>query len=558
MLARDASAGPSPAWSLLATGLLGRPLQIQAQAQTPDNAPPARPILTATHLLLPVDMAASKEQGPGWHRAAIAHAVAHLRFSPAALPSRGLKAMSVALISAVEDARVEQLLMREHPGVRHWFVTALAGTVREEALDAAALISRMDLALADPQYRDGHHWVDKARTLFKAQADKDLTDYVAFRSMASVLANDLGQMRVPFRAQLYAVPSSYRDDNSYLWSHEPSNTPPPPELELKVNKSSSRLSVPSHPVPEDAQPVGAPELELGRSWHPEWDHRLALARQDWCTVIDKLPAWQDAGNEHGRPGPAGVTGVGRFRKPRELDRACRLRRQRDGPELDLDAVIDLMAGWPSHRSVEPRLFVRTPQATRQASILVLLDLSESTNDRAHEGGPSLLDLEKQAALVLADAVLSQGDRVAIHGFSSNTRAEVSYYHLLGFGEPLNIPARRLIAAAPARHSTRMGAALRRAVACLSREPGDVRAILVVTDGAPSDVDVHVPRYLVEDARAAVLEARAGGVQIHGLAVDRQADDYARRIFGWRGYHLIDNPASLAARLQGVYGRLTAA
>ena len=70
--------------------------------------------------------------------------------------------------------------------------------------------------------------------------------------------------------------------------------------------------------------------------------------------------------------------------------------------------------------------------------------------------------------------------------------------------------RLTLSTAPGRHSTRMGAALRHATAHLAHEASDLKAILLLTDGAPSDIDVHEPRYLVEDARHAVLAARAAG------------------------------------------------
>ena len=64
----------------------------------------------------------------------------------------------------------------------------------------------------DPALADDNHWVNKARDLFEAQPDLD--DAAAFRRLASVLANDLGQMRVRFNPQQHAVPVPYRDDNS--------------------------------------------------------------------------------------------------------------------------------------------------------------------------------------------------------------------------------------------------------------------------------------------------------------------------------------------------------
>ena len=106
-----------------------------------------------------------------------------------------------------------------------------------------------------------------------------------------------------------------------------------------------------------------------------------------------------------------------------------------------------------------------------------------------------------------------------------------------------------------RYSTRMGAALRHATTLLQHEPPAQRAILLVTDGAPSDIDVHEPQYLTEDARAAVLEARNAGVQTHCIAVDAGDDSYVRRIFGWRNFSMVQDAQSLPAQLQRACLRL---
>lgn len=547
--------GALPSLRWLAQGLLGRDLALQPGGSSAAEGLPSRPVLTPTHLLLPDDLAVPEGLDQrGLLRAAIAHAVAHLKFSTPALPSAGLKPMTVALISALEDARVERLLLREHPGMRDWFLEPLRFALQPEGVGFAALTSRLDLALMDQGYRDDHPWVHKARTLFELHA-VNLENTEGFRQMALNLVHDLGQTRVAFRPGQYQVSAPYRDDNTFLWQHDFSAADPPPELELQVPQQRPPQAQTLKERSDGETPeVAVEEVALSQNLYPEWDHRLSILRQDWCTVIDKLPPWRHA--------PRLVRPVSAM--PMSLKRSLRLnggrriRRQPEGDELDLNAVVEFMVAQRSQRFAESRCFIRRAAADTPASILVLLDLSESTNDRLGEGTPTFLDLEKQAALMLADAVHASGDRIAVHGFSSNTRAEVSYYRLLDFGAPLDAAAHMVLASAPARHSTRLGAALRHATACLLEEANDLKAILVLTDGAPSDIDVHAPQHLVEDARHAIHEARTGGVQVHGLVVDRQADTYARRIFGWLRYHVVDQPWALPNRLCGLYRWLTAA
>ncbi|QNK70477.1 nitric oxide reductase activation protein NorD [Variovorax sp. PAMC26660] len=540
------------ALGLLARGLAG----VDVEVQPLSAASPARAVLTPKQLLLPEGSDARLR------RAMVAHAVAHLRHSVPARPTRTLKPMGIAVVSAIEDARVEHLLRRDFPGVHGWFVEALAPVPDASDLSFAALIARMDRLLMLPAWQDDNHWVNKARRLFdKTVASAGLEDYDAFRAIASILANDLGQMRVRFDPQHYAVPAPWRDDNSYLWDFGETETPPDDAVALQ--QSGARPPPPSNATGDNAgpPPEGGAELELGRYSYPEWDRKQERLRPDWCTVIEKLPAWQGLSSMREQP----ATNNERLTpltlpRARHLDRTHRLRRQWEGDDVDLNAAIEVLVDRRLRLRPDPRLFMRPGKAPRATSVLVLLDLSESVNDAGQGQSRSLLDIEKQAALLLAAASNARqgADRLAIHGFSSNTRDEVYYYRLLEFGKPLEAPSRAMIGAVRGRYSTRMGAALRHAAAHLHTEPVGQRAILLVTDGAPSDIDVHDPQYLIEDARMAVAEAREAGVRTACIAVDGAADAYVRRIFGWRNYCIADDARSLPVRLARMSARLAAA
>jgi len=542
--------GDLAALGLLARGLAGVDVDVQPLAGTARL--PARAVLVPGRLLLP------EAGGPRLRRAMTAHAVAHLRHSAPARPARTLKPMGIAVVSAIEDARVERLLCRDFPGLHGWFVDALAPVPDPLDLSFAALLARMDRMLMLPAWQDDNHWVNKARRLFdETMAGAGPEGYDAFRAIGSILANDLGQMRVRFDPQHYAVPASYRDDNSYLWDF--GEAPTPPDDAIALQQSGARPIPPADAPAGNGgpPPEGGSDMELGRYSYPEWDRRLERLRPGWCTVIEKLPGWQglaaapkqaDAGHE--RLAPLALP------RARQLDRRHRLRRQWEGDDIDLDAAIEVLVDRRLHLRPDARLFMHAGKGPRPSSVLVLLDLSASANDPG-PAAASLLDIEKQAALLLAASNARAIDRLAIHGFSSNTRAEVYYYRLLEFGMPLAAPSRAMIGAVQGRYSTRMGAALRHAASHLRAEPAGQRAILLVTDGAPSDIDVHDPRYLIEDARQAVAEARETGVRTACIAVDGAADAYVRRIFGWRNYCIADDARSLPARLARMSARLAA-
>jgi Mg-chelatase subunit ChlD len=552
----DAIDGLLPSLAWLGSGLLGGPLSV-AEASAGPRA--RRTILTREQVLLS-RQALEDAAAPagGLYRASVAHAVAHLLYSPLRQPARLLKPMSQAVVSAVEDARVERLLARRYPGVSGWFLDHLAPVPEAGNFSFEALLARMDRALADPGYADDNHWVNKARRLFEeTQTRHGLGDAPAFRAIASILANDLGQMRVRFDPQHHVVPAPYRDDHSILWQHD-DNEQDEQQAIAAPRSAPARAPAPPPQASDGTQPAREPaEVELGRTLHAEWHHRLALWRRDWCTVIEKLPALAPPALARSQPALSHSFSPVSLHRVRRLSRRQRLRRQWEGEDIDLNAAIEVLVDRRLDLQPEPRLFMRPGREAGTSRILVLLDLSESTNDPSGARGASLLDIEKQAAFLLAEATVHTQDRVAIHGFNSNTRAEVSYYRLLEWDDPLDGAARDRLASVPARHSTRLGAALRQATAHLQTQPGRHRGLLVVTDGAPSDVDVFEPDYLVEDARMAVQQAHRAGIRTFCLAVDAAADHYVRRIFGWRDHGIAADPSHLPVQLQRAYVRLAA-
>jgi nitric oxide reductase NorD protein len=545
----NAPVASAPPWiGLLLSGLAGRRLRVQA---TPD-AHAQRPVLTDEHLLLPGPMLG--DDGPQAARAAVAHAMAHLSYSVGHQPTAGLKPMTVAVVSALEDVRVERLAMAELPGLRRWWAPFHGDAPAEGDLSFGAFVARLGRVLFDPGQRDGNHWVDKGRDLFERQAAIDLRDRDAFRRIGSVLANDLGQMRVRFEPQKYRVEPAYRDDNSYLWTHAERHDLPPPEvqsLDATPQLGTLRLSAAQAAPDGESQPE---EIELGRYLVPEWDHRIERYRRDWCTVVETVPL---APARATTSVPALPPPLPRAAAAR-LSRARRLRRQLEGDEIDVDAAIEVLVDVRLGLAPDARLFKRSGREAPHTSLLVLLDLSESVNDPVAGDGRPVLALEQEAALRLAQTVRGPSARVAVHGFNSNTREHVAYQRLVDFGAPFDAGAAGRVSAARARHSTRIGAALRHAVDMLAAEPSTRHTVLVVTDGAPSDIDVFDLRYLVEDARVAVQEANRRGVQVHCVTLDPAGERDARRIFGWRRYRVVTSPTALEAHLRQVQARAAAA
>jgi len=208
-----------------------------------------------------------------------------------------------------------------------------------------------------------------------------------------------------------------------------------------------------------------------------------------------------------------------------------LRRQRDGADLDLDALVEAYADRRAGSVGDDRFHVDTRPVRRDAAIALLVDVSAST-DGWMGGSRRIIDVEKEALLIVGEALAALGDPHAIFAFASAGASRVSVQVIKRFEEVQgNGEGRLRIAGLEPDGYTRVGAALRHVTVQLMRQPARHRLLLLRSDGRPNDVDEYEGRYGIEDTRMAVAEARLQGVHLFCLTVDRHAPRYATRIFG---------------------------
>lgn len=545
------------------------------------GVPPAiaqpRPFLSNLGIHLPQLRAVPAGSASGgltarrWYYAATAHAAAHRAFTVHRFERGELKPVQLALIGLLEDARIERLAMDRMPGLAAlWASHHEADATHGDAF--AALAARLARALFDPAWRDAHSWIAKALELWNAPGPSGrpavLDDPAALRRIASLLGNDIGQMRVRFDFKSYVVEPGYRDDNACIWADAPQDAQAMLSLSEAVAVQASGSGTDTVDGGEDAslpaRPVSAAEPQPGDDQaasvaveYPEWDRLIELYRPRFARVIE-MPAEPDdpvalqAALERHAPLVARLDALVRGSR---VARPVRRRGQPEGDALDVDAAVRAAIDLRCGRTPDLRAYWRTEHRQRDVAVSMLLDLSHSTSERAPDGRTGL-DLAREAALLAATAMQAGGDRCAIDGFCSDGREEVRYYRFKRADSPLDEAVLSRLAGARSHLSTRMGAAIRHATASLARERAQTRLLLLVTDGEPHDIDVHDRRYLVEDARKAVLEAGSHGIHAFCVTTDRDADAYVSRIFGEHGWRVLDRIEQLPLVLPALYLRMT--
>jgi len=292
--------------------------------------------------------------------------------------------------------------------------------------------------------------------------------------------------------------------------------------------------------------------------YDEWDGLIQDYRSRWCRVVEQTAAEATADFAELTLAAHGPS-VRLLRRYFESIRPPGLRRvhgQTDGEELDLDALIRRAADHKAGAEPSDRIYIRREKRERDVAVAFLVDLSGSTSRQLETGSRRVIDVEKEGLVLLCEALEAVGDQYALYGYSGRGRAQVDFVVMKEFDErDRNLPARRIGAVTPL-HQNRDGAAIRHATHKLLARDARIKLLVLLSDGKPLD-DGYADEYALEDTKRALREARTAGVDPFCITVDRNADDYLKRMYGDVNFLVIDRIAALPERLPRIYQRLTA-
>ncbi|TAJ22353.1 MAG: VWA domain-containing protein [Nitrospirae bacterium] len=307
---------------------------------------------------------------------------------------------------------------------------------------------------------------------------------------------------------------------------------------------------------------GAAPSQAKTFLYDEWDGLIQDYRSGWCRVAERVapegsPDFVETTlAEHG----AEVRLLRRYFEGLRPPGLRRVTGQMDGEELDLDAAIGRMADLAAGADPSDRIYVRREKRERDVAVAFLVDLSGSTSRQIESQGPQeerrrVIDVEKEGLVLLCEALGAIGDQHAIYGYSGQGRQQVDFVILKDFDEPVGRRSGSRIGGLVPLHQNRDGAAIRHATRKLLAREARNRLLVLISDGKPLD-DGYADEYSLEDTKMALREARMKRVEPFCITVDREADDYLKRMYGEIRFLIIDHVGALPGQLPRVYQQLT--
>lgn len=301
---------------------------------------------------------------------------------------------------------------------------------------------------------------------------------------------------------------------------------------------------------------------LGSYRYDEWDYVINDYRSDWCTVNEIEPVggtsayYDDAVRRYGNE-IALIERIFNIMRPVDFRK---LKKQIDGTEIDIDSFIESLIEKKCGINPDDRLYLRWDKQKRDVATLFLLDVSASTGKRLGAEKRTIIDVEKDALIVMIHALESIGDKYAINAFSGHGRGGVEYFTVKGFEEEMSDTVVRRIGSLEPVSNTRLGAAIRHSVARLEDVEARTKIIVLLSDGEPYDTcrgeGAYQGQLAEEDTRVAIQELHAKGMHLFCITVDSNPGEYLDNIFSDIGYTIIDDACMLPETLPVLYKRIT--
>ncbi|HUH51439.1 MAG TPA: VWA domain-containing protein [Flavobacterium sp.] len=287
--------------------------------------------------------------------------------------------------------------------------------------------------------------------------------------------------------------------------------------------------------------------------YDEWDFKKRVYLPDFCKVYPRSQLKANPNYYKNTMIKHKTTLVGLRKMLASVNNKMQQQqRQLQGEAFDLDALTDLYTDIHSRVTPDERVYLSKRKKEKDIAILVLLDLSLSSDGYA--AGNRVIDVEKEASILFGEILHEFDIDFAIDGFCSKTRNYTSYLTLKDFNENWNTAKFKIGAAEPSGY-TRIGPALRHAGARINASGAKNKWIIVLSDGKPNDYDKYEGKYGIQDIKQALRELNQQNINSYALAIEAQAKYYLPQMFGQNHYQILASPEALLTSLAKLYEKI---
>ncbi len=323
--------------------------------------------------------------------------------------------------------------------------------------------------------------------------------------------------------------------------------------ELKLNKvtrsgetAAAFLSSDyQHSSNESLNGLSAAENSPRVLFYPEWHYKKKTFLKNYCRLWLSTAENATTGGFRERLLQEQKSRIEHYKK--RLQQVCNQRKwksqQLEGSEIDIDSFVRHLTDVRNQVPSSGRMYLNQLRQARDYQVLVLVDLSLSTD--SYVENRRVLDVELEAVGLMGLLAESDRDNTIVAGTFSETRHRCVFEYLKQANEGWSAFYKRAPAVVP-RGYTRLAPAIRHATEILSASSAKSKILILLTDGKPTDYDGYEGRYGIEDIHKACMEASQRRILTKAFAIEKNAKHYFPRMFP--SYEILASAEKLPASL----------
>ena len=291
-------------------------------------------------------------------------------------------------------------------------------------------------------------------------------------------------------------------------------------------------------------------------FYKEWDTHISDYKLDWCQVRQRIT--RDDPNTFVAEVNERLRGIillirKQFMKLKP-ETFRKYKAQPIGDALDIDALVRALTDMRSGAAMSENVYIRRDKRIRDVSVFFLVDLSGSTDEVIN--GRRVIDIQKEAMAIMAEALEALGDPYAIYGFSTEGRFRVDMFTVKDFNETYDETIQYRLGNMRPNGLTRMGTVVRHATYKIEQMNSAIKLLVILTDGRPYDMEYGNLEYAISDTKKAIQEARSKNIHPFIITSDQKGSDYLQMISPQTECIILPKVELLPTLLPALYRRLT--
>ncbi len=228
------------------------------------------------------------------------------------------------------------------------------------------------------------------------------------------------------------------------------------------------------------------------------------------------------------------------------------KRLANGTDIDLDAITERYSDLFAKVTPSDLVYTRNSYDKTDLGIYFLLDISLSTDSWID--GVRILDIEKEALILLGSALDSIGLNFGISGFYSRTRNQCKFLRIKDFDSKWEKSKNKIGAIEPSGY-TRIGPAIRHAGSLFTKIKNKQKWIVLLTDAKPNDYDRYEGKYGEEDVNSAIKEIKQAGIHLYTIAIGSENSPTIPRMMKEASYTILSHPKRLLETMESFIKKL---